>query len=435
MPHIPDISSFDSPPSFWSASARIPHTPYAPLAGECTVDVAIVGGGFTGLSTALHLAEMGREVCVLEAGDIGFGASGRNGGQVLPGLKLGENELVARFGEPGRRFFALAEEAPDFLVDLLARKSLSCRFIRTGALRLPHSAVAEKRVATAARELQRRGVDAQWLDARQVRDVIGSEKYSCALLDPRAGSIHPLEFVRELARVTHESGATIHARSPAIRLERKAHGWTVHGAHGRVHAKTVVIATNGYSDDLVPELARSLLPVNSFQIATAPLDAGLQRTLLRGEPCAFETRRMAIYFRKSFDGRLLFGGRASFSSRRNDAPTADYSVMEREMHARFTQLKDVPIEFRWTGLVCITPDFLPHFHEPQTGLKILLGFNGRGVALSVRAGAWLARHISDVEDTGSMPPSAITPIPFHSMRAPLLNAAMRYYRLLDAIGI
>jgi glycine/D-amino acid oxidase-like deaminating enzyme len=430
----PPLRTGRLPPSLWNATSDVPAPLFDPLDKAISVDVAVVGGGYTGLSAALHLAEAGRSVCVLEGTEIGYGASGRNGGQVLAGLKLGEAELTARFGESGRRLFEMAEGAPDFVAQLLARKSMTCRFERSGALRLPHNEAARKRVFAAALDMQRRGVDAHCLDAAETARVVGSSIYRGALLDKRAGSIHPLEYVRELARVAHEVGARIHARTPALKLEQTGSGWTVHTPAARIQAKTVLVATNGYSDGLIPGLARTLLPVNSFQVATAPLDAVHLERLMIGNPCAYETRRMAIYFRKSFDGRFVFGGRASFSSREAGAPVADYSVMIREMHARFPSLREVPVEHRWTGLVCITPDFIPHYHEPAPNLRVLLGFNGRGVALSTRAGAWIAHRIAGVHDDGDMPVTPIRPIPFHGLRAPALNLAMQYYRVLDAFG-
>jgi glycine/D-amino acid oxidase-like deaminating enzyme len=422
------------PQGLWAASAAIAPACFGPAAQSLDTDVVVIGAGYCGLSAALHLAEAGRSVCVLEAETIGYGASGRNGGQVLPGLKLGEAELVARFGESGRRLWSMAEGAPEFVAKLIARKALACRFERSGALRLPHNEAARRRVHAAALDLERRKVDARWLNAAETAQVVGSEMYPGGLLDMRAGSIHPLEYVRELARVAQASGVRIHTHTPALRLEKTRNGWLVHTAHARFAAATVLVATNGYTDALVPGLARTLLPVNSFQIATAPLDQERLDGLLVGNPCAFETRRMAIYFRKSFDGRFVFGGRASFSSRRQGAPVADYSVMTRELHLRFPSLLDVPIQYRWTGLVCITPDFIPHYHEPEPGLKILLGFNGRGVALATRAGAWAAHRIAGIEDDGDFPVTPIRPIPFHGLRAPALNLAMQYYRVLDALG-
>lgn len=422
------------PQGLWASSAAISPPSFGLPVESLDVDVVVIGAGYCGLSAALHLAEAGRSVCVLEANDVGYGASGRNGGQVLPGLKLEQTELVSRFGETGRSLWAMAEGAPEFVARLIARKSLACRFERTGALRLPHNAAARRRVYAAALDLERRGIDARWLNAVETTHVVGSQAYPGALLDMRAGSIHPLEYVRELARVAQAAGVRIHTRTPASRLERTRNGWIVHTKQARFAAGTVLVATNGYTDSLVPGLARTLLPVNSFQIATAPLDEARLRHLLIGNPCAFETRRMAIYFRKSFDGRLIFGGRASFSSRQHGAPVADYSVMTRELHARFPSLRDVPIQYRWTGLVCITPDSVPHYHEPEPGLKILVGFNGRGVALATRTGAWVAHRIAGIEDEGNFPVTPIRPIPFHQLRAPALNLAMQYYRVLDAFG-
>jgi len=198
----------------------------------------------------------------------------------------------------------------------------------------------------------------------------------------------------------------------------------------------VVLATNGYTDGLWPGLARTLLPVNSFQIATEPLPRGRVETILPGGHAAYDSRRLVLYFRRTADDRVVLGGRASFSSRAAESDRADdYRTLERVLAGLYPQLAGAPIAQRWTGLVCITPDFLPHYHAPEPGLHALLGFNGRGVAATVRAGAWLASRLAGQEDASvGMPATAIRPIPGHALRAPALHLAMQWNRLMDALG-
>lgn len=424
------------PPGLWAATARDAAPEAPPLEGVARADVAIVGGGFTGLSAGLHLAEAGADAVVLEAGALGRGASGRNGGQVNPGLKWPQRALEARFGEEGTRFFRLADTAPDYLASLVQRLQLSCAFRREGVLRLAHTEAAAARAHAEAEALRARGIAAETLDRDAVAERSGTTFYHGGLLDPRAGSVQPLDLVHALARAGRSAGVRLHAGSPARALTPQGDGWRIDTPAGQLFARQVLVATNGYSDGLVPGLARSLLPVNSFQIATDPLPPEIAATILPGGQTAYDSRRLVVYFRKSPDGRFVYGGRASFSSNPDAGPDAgDYAAIHRAMVQTYPQLDAVGIAERWTGLVCVTPDFLPHYHRPAEGLHVVLGFNGRGVALSVHAGAWIAGQLlgRPMAEVG-MPCTPIRPIPLHALRAPLLNLAMWGQALLDRFG-
>jgi sarcosine oxidase len=212
--------------------------------------------------------------------------------------------------------------------------------------------------------------------------------------------------------------------------------WEVSTESGRVLADQVVIATNAYSDGLVPGLATSVLPVNSFQIATQPVTGAAGGEILPGGQAVYDSRRLILYFRKTPDSHILLGGRASFSSSRDDKrQAADYDVLARVLHNLFPGLRTVPITYRWTGSVCITPDFLPYYHVPKPNLHIALGFNGRGVAMATRTGAWLARKLTGYDDTGGIPATGIGRIPFHAFRSPVLDAVMRWNHWLDRLGL
>ena len=422
-------------PNFWAASASAPEKAHSRLEGTIEADVLVIGGGFSGLSTVLHLAENGADVCLVESHGIGHGASGRNGGQANPGIKLGEADLARRFGEAGRGLFRLGEEAVDFLADLIARRDLRCHFIRPGLVRLAHSAVAMKAVEDACAALNARGIAARLLSARDVTDVVGTARYAGGMIDPRGANLHPLDLARELARAATKSGAKIFVQSPARSLRREGGRWVAACGGGTVRAREVVVTTNAYTDGLVPGLAQSILPVNSFQIATEPIGDALEREILPQRQAVYDSRRLVLYFRKTHDGRVMLGGRASFSSTDHDHPrAADYDVLVNVLGGIFPQLKDVRAAYRWTGLVCITPDFLPHYHNPQRGLHVALGFNGRGVAMSNRIGAWLARKVVGKPNSGEIPATDICPIPMHAWRAPVLNAAMQWNRFMDFVG-
>jgi sarcosine oxidase len=421
--------------SLWADTARAPAFAGARLDGEFAADVAIVGGGFTGLSAALHLAEAGRSVCILEAKNIGWGASGRNGGQVNPGLRLTETQIVAKLGEAGRGLFRLGEEATDFLADLIERKALSCSFVRPGVIRLAHNRRALSAMEAAYRAYGERGVAVRWLEARAVETIVGTARYLGGMIDPRGGSVQPLELARELARVAHAAGAVLFEQSPVTSLTPFGKGWKLTGPRGTVTARQVIVATNGYTDRLVPRLAQSLLPVNSFQVATAPLAAVLDAAILPQRQAVFDSRRLILYFRKSPDGRVILGGRASFSSAGDGSTSnADYGVLASVLHGIYPQLRETPIVHRWTGLVCITPDYLPHYHTPADGLHVVLGYNGKGVAFANRAGAWIARKLLGVPDSGDIPATPIQTIPFHRFRAPTASVVMQWHRLMDLLG-
>jgi sarcosine oxidase len=421
--------------SFWVGSASSPARSYPAVDGSLDTDILVIGGGFSGLSTALHLAEAGADVCLVEAHEIGHGASGRNGGQANPGVKLGEADLVKRFGEPGRGLFRLGEDAVDFLVDLIARRNLRCHCIRPGLIRLAHSAPAVKMAEDSCKALNARGVAARLLSARDVAEVVGTERYAGGLIDPRGANVHPLDLARELARAAQDSGAKLFTHAPARALRRDGDRWIVTCGSGTIRAREVAVTTNAYTDGLVPGLAQSVLPVNSFQIATEPIGDALDRQILPQRQAVYDSRRLILYFRKTHDGRVMLGGRASFSSADHDHLRAvDYDVLVDVLRGIFPQLKDAKAAYHWTGLVCITPDFLPHYHAPQPGLHVALGFNGRGVAMSNRTGAWLARKILGKPDSGGIPATDIRAIPMHACRAPVLNAIMQWNRFMDVIG-
>lgn len=421
--------------SIWSATANVPATTYDRLNDQVEADVAIIGGGYCGLSTALHLAEAGVSVCLLEAETIGFGASGRNGGHANPGFKFGQDILTKKYGDAGRGMFRMGEEAVDFLADLIARKNLNCRFRRPGVIRLAHSPYALQAAKEAYQGLVDRGIPARFLSADEASELVGSRRYLGGLIDPRAGNLHPLDLSRELARAAAEAGVRVYTNSRVTALTPKGDRWQVTTPSGHVLANQVVVATNAYTEQLIPGLAASVVPVNSFQVATEPVDGPVGDAILPGGHAVYDSRRLVLYFRKTPEGRVMVGGRASFSGSANDQRDAgDYSVLERVVSDIFPSLKGVPIVYRWTGLVCITPDFLPHYHVPAPGLHVALGFNGRGVAMANRVGAWLANTLTGREDTGGIPETPISPIPFHAFRRPALDVYMRWNAWMDKLG-
>jgi len=425
-------SETSMPPSLWAAVAAPPAPAYDRLIGRRTTEVAVIGAGYTGLSTALHLAAAGIEAVLIDTHEPGWGASGRNGGQVLPGLRVAKSTLQRKFGTDfGNRVYGLAEGAAQFLYDLVDEHQIECDLMQGGSVRLAHTKSALEMLRENHAALVAEGVGARFLDAREVAELVGSRAYLGGRLDPRGGTLHPLKYARGLAAAALRRGASIYQRSPAIALAREGRGWRVTSMEGDIVARYVVIATNGYTDGLWPKLAATLLPVHSFQIATAPLDEAQRASILPERTCFSDTRRLILYGQRSGDHRLVLGGRASFTLVDR---AADYDVLRRVLVGLFPQLAATPIEYRWVGRVALTPDFIPHLHTPAPGVMICVGFNGKGVAMTTLMGKVLADFIRMPGEPPAYPITEMRPIPLHPIRQPALHIAMQYHTLMDRIG-
>lgn len=419
------------PPSLWAATAIAgPATP--PLPASARFDVAIVGAGYTGLVTALHLARGGARVCVLDAGEPGWGASGRNGGQVIPGLKHDPDDLRRQFGSnQAERLIEVAGHAADHVFELIEHYGIDCEATRKGWIQPAASPAAMRAIERRADQWRQRGVPVEMLDQASVTRRIGSHDYLGAWVDPRAGSVQPLSYARGLAHAAIREGAQIHGGTRVTDLRREEGRWvlTTHQQH-RVHAEHVVLATNGYTDGLWPNLRQTLLAANSFIVATRPLSDDLRRSVLPGGEVCSDARRLLLYFKQDASGRLLLGGRGPFAEPRS---AADWNHLKRSMLGLFPQLADVEFEYQWSGRVALTQDFMPRLHEPAANLSILLGYNGRGIAMATTLGRHLAQRLLGQEKDFPFPVTPIRPIPFHGLQRLYLGVGIAWYRLLDAV--
>ena len=417
------------PASLWAATAT-PAAPTPPLTESVNTDVVIIGGGFTGLSTALHLAEAGVACCVLETSEPGWGASGRNGGQVNPTLKHDPDELLRLLGpKKAEALIAAIDGSADLVFDLIERHRIDCEPVRKGWLQVANSRREMPALQARAAQWARRGVATEVLDAAAVARRIGSEAFVGGWLDPRAGSLQPLSYTRGLARAALAAGARVHGQSPVSDLQREGTRWclrTVGGAS--VRAERVVIATNGYTGMLWPRLRETLIVANSFIVATRPLSAAQAHGILPGGETCANAQRLLLYFRRDAEGRLLLGGRGHFGD-----PTgpADFRHLDLALSLLFPQLAAVPIDYRWAGRVAVTRDFLPHVHEPASGITIALGYNGRGIAAATAMGKHLAGRLMGSDYPFPFPISPIRPIPFHGLQSFYFAAGVAWYALLD----
>lgn len=421
------------PPSLWAATGG--EAPPAPaLAASVRCDVAIVGAGYTGLSTALHLAEAGASVCVLDAAQPGWGASGRNGGQVIPGLKYDPDQLRVMFGSAvADPLIAAIGSAADTVFELIDRHGIECDALRNGWIQPTHSAKTMRLLEARARQWQAEGANAELMDGAEVARRIGTQAYVGGWKDHRAGSIHPLKYCRGLARAAQRLGVAIHGDTRVTRLERREGGWRLHTAAGpQVDAARVVLATNGYTDGLWPQLRQSVIAANSFIVATEPLPGALGASILPGREVASDSRRLLLYYRRDAEGRLLMGGRGPFA---DPGGAGDFSHLERSVELLFPQLRGVQYQYRWAGRVAITRDFLPHMHEPAPGLTIALGYNGRGIAMSSTMGRCLAQRLAGQAGARfPFPVSTIHPIPLHGLQRFYIAAGVAWYSLLDSFS-
>ena len=417
------------PPSLYAETARsAPATPR--LDGDARVAVAIVGAGFTGLSAALHLAERGTEVAVLEAHEPGWGASGRNGGQVNPGLKHDPDRVERDFGpELGARMVDFAWSAPEVLFSLVRRLGIDCAASQTGTLRTATRAADAARLRATHAQCARRGHPVALLDAAALRQHTGTDRYRLGLLDRSGGHVNPLSLARGLAEAAHRAGARVHGGSPVQQLRREGSHWRLQTPHGTLRAEAVLLAGNAYADDLWPGLRRSVLPVASGILASEPLPPELARTIMPGRAALYELGAITVYYRLDEANRLLMGGRCRQSEVVRPGQLSPLAATAERLWPR---LRGLRWTHGWNGLLAVTADHYPHIHQPAPGLFACLGYNGRGVALATALGPQLARLMLGGEI--DMPVTSIRPIPLHGLWRGATGASAAYGWLRDAVG-
>ncbi len=419
--------------SLWSATA--PAAVPTPALGESVkVDVAIVGAGYTGLSTALHLAERGVSVCVLEANEPGWGASGRNGGQVNPTLKYDPEQLVQMYGpERAEPLISTVSNSADLVFKLIEKHRIDCAPVRRGWMQVSYTEKGVAGLHARAEQWARRGVPVQSLDASAVASRMGSEAFAGGWLDGRAGAIQPLAYARGLVAAALAAGVRIYGQSPVSGLQRQASGWQLITASGaQVSADQVVLATNGYSGNLWPGMAQSILAANSFIVATKPLTGLAAESILAGQETVSTAQRLLLYFRKDSHGRLLMGGRGLFN---DPTEPADFAHLERSLALLFPKLGPLEFEYRWAGRIAITRDFMPHVHEPAPGLTLALGCNGRGIALCTSLGQQLAGRLCDSSADFAYPVTLLQRLPMHGLQRFYIGAGVAWYSLLDRLNV
>ncbi len=420
-------------PSGWEATA-VPAPATTALNADVRTKVAIIGAGYTGLAAALALAAQGGEPVVLEAGSVGFGASGRNGGQVIPGLKY-DPDTLATMVPPDRAaaLVAFAGSTATRTFELVRKYQLRCEAADDGWIQPAHSARQLRTVTERARQWQRHcGIEPTFLDGAAVKRLVGTDVYRGGWIDPRGGQLQPLSYARELARVAMAAGARIHTGSRVSAMVRDGERWRLAVNGHTVSADKVIVATNAYADGLVPGLAPSIIVANSIQTSTEPLPASLRREVLPAGLPVSDARRLLVYFRFDPAGRFVIGARGSFGAHQ---PESYFARLRRRAIEMFPALSDVRWDATWGGPFALTLDHLPHIHVPAPGLFASLGCNGRGVALASQLGGLLADLCNGAPaESLPLPVTAVSPIPLHFLRRPALEGAALWFRVLDAAG-
>ncbi len=410
----------------------VPAVPTPPLDGDARADVAVVGGGFTGLSTALHLAEQGAAVRLLEAEEPGWGASGRNGGQVNPGLKHDPDVVERDFGgDLGARMNALAGAAPALVFDLIDKHGIPCDARRNGTLRATVGREHAARVRASAEQLRRRGAPVDLVEGDALRTATGTDRYATAMWDRRGGDLNPLAYARGLARAALRAGAGVHGRTRALGLRRDGRGWKVATGSGTVTADAVVLAANGYTDELWPGLRRSIVPVFGSIAATAPLSEPEAELVMPCRAALYESGAITVYYRVDQARRLLIGGRGPQREVTTASALAHLSAYAERL---WPALRGIAWTHAWGGRLAMTRDQYPHIHEPAPGIIACLGYNGRGVALGTALGAHIAQRILRPEGPFDMPVTGVKPIALHALWPLAVRAAIARGRLADLMG-
>ena len=379
------------PPSLWSYTAE-PAEHFTALNYQENCDVVIVGAGYTGLRCALTLANAGRRVIVIDRQQPGWGASGRNGGAANPLLPFNSPaEVRKRLGvEAGDKLLHVAMNSANELFEIIRDNAIDCDAIQPGWVRTAHYSGAAKIFTEQCKQWQDIGADIELLDNQAVYDITGTRAFPMGALIKQGGNIHPLKYARGLAKAVVNAGVTIFGNSPASHIQKYKDRWRLYTDRGHITADQVVLATNGYSDDLWPGLKRSIVPLISVQLATEQLSEELSRSILPQRHTLSDTRRVIYYGRKDAENRFLLGGHG-FTEQFGDHP--DYERVKKEAVTLYPQLKGVKWKYQWNGKIAITYDHLPHLHEPNEGILTGLGFNGRGVAISNVMGRVMAQRI------------------------------------------
>ncbi|MFN0262510.1 NAD(P)/FAD-dependent oxidoreductase [Tepidamorphus sp. 3E244] len=428
---MPQPSGYPSG-SYYAATAN-PFEACAPLTGDMRADVCVIGGGYAGLSAALHLAEKGFAVTLLEAERIGWGASGRNGGQLHPGMRRDQATLEASVGkEHARRLWDLGEDARHLVGNLIDRHRIDCAYTPglIHGIHKPAYVDEYRRDVEHLRETY--GYDLiSLLKKSELEAKVGAKGYHGGTLDMGGGHLHPLNFALGIAGAAQRAGASLHEQSRVTKIER-GRKVRVETEGGSVTADFCVVACNGYLDRLLPEVARRVLPINNFIATTKPLSDEMARSLIRDREAVSDSRFVVYYYRLTPDNRMLFGGGESYSSQ---FPSDIAGFVHPHMTSVYPQLEGVEIDHAWGGTLAITMKRMPYIDRLDANLYTLGGFSGQGVGIAPLSGQLVAEAIGGQMERFDVFSTLKTPeFPGGTMlRRPIMALALMWFALRDRL--
>ena len=416
-------------PSFYARTAP-PDLCAAALQDHVHADVAVVGAGFTGISTALHLAKKGVSVAMLEGREVGWGGSGRAFGQVVPYAKHDEQHIISTYGpEYGARLIDLLASGPDIVFDFVERYRIACEPVRAGLLFAAHTDAAARRLERRAEFWQERSAPVELLGSGEVERVIGSRYYPVALLDRRGGTVNPFGYARGLARIALKEGARLFEKSPATAIKRRGDKWVISAGAGEISVDSVVLATDAYTGDVWPGLRASITPVRAYHVLSSPLSENVRRTILPGGQSLTDSRRLYSGMRVRADGRLQMSVDGPPFSNDGQAFAHRGTMRARSV---FPQLGEIRWEEQAAGWVGVSYDQYPHIHRLDRGVFGVVGLSGRGIAFGTLLGMEVTKRVlGDAEQDCAIPLSPLRPMPGWVFTRSLVWSLINLYRVLD----
>lgn len=417
-------------PSLWMETASEPDVS-VPLDGDTSTEIAIVGEGFTGLCCAISLADAGRDVVLIDGGGPGWGGSGRNSGAVIRGFKMGRTALSEHFGETGDAMFEFGTRNAEMLYGLVERFGIDCQLRKTGWVLPAHNAAGLRSVQDRHATWVKDGVTGvELLDRQETAKAVGSDAYIGGLIDRECGVLQPFSYARGLARAAHSLGVRVYGQTRVTHKTYSGGHWYLQTPAGKIKARTVVIATDAWTDKLEPRMSDRMVSTHSQIVATAPLPPSIADSLLPEGPCASDSRRILLYWNKTPDNRIVFGTRGKVDGPKTDG---DFAHVEKAMVALYPALIGAKITHRWGGRIGLTRDFMPRIDQPEPGLWTAHGYSGRGVAMGTAFGLLMGEAIAANRSTSTLPvpvgPAPDLP-PKFTHRAGIVGATI-WYRLLD----
>lgn len=422
----------DKHKNLWTYSAP-PAPPTSPLESSISTSVAIIGGGFTGVSAALHLAEAGIDCAVLEAKTIGFGGSGRNVGLVNAGMWVQPDDLVSTLGEQvGNRLLQELGDGPNVVYSLIEKHGIDCEAVHNGTLHLAIGEAGVKEIATRAEQWQRRGAPVEALSAGEAERLTGARGFAGALLDRRAGTVQPLAYARGLAKAALTAGAKVFTDTPVAHGRKDGKTFQIETPRGRVTAEKVVVASNAYAF-MMPSMnwsahSEEITFLNYFQFATKPLPADVVgRILPEGHGC-WDTGMVMTSFRKDEAGRLIFGSIGALDA----FGTATHRAFaRRQVQSLFPFIGEFDFEYWWDGKIDTTRSSLPVFHQPEENVWSITGYNGRGISPGTVFGRALSGVVMGNREAMPLQTTAVVPDPMRGLKTQFYNTGALAKHFID----